>query len=194
MKTLDLNAQAKTVLSVCCKSQAAIDAQGKKTSDLILELYKAAVTSTEFKAACQSAELEYKLKQTKAGKPDNLPRCWSQAKSDLISADKAGIDVTKSSSVSEAKRDKIKANKAKTEATKTNAEKVAAGKSDDDATLSNNKLVQLAEKIATLSPMMQDAMMDAFLTQADQAIATMAATGDVVYSKAKDVTPASKVA
>lgn len=193
MKTLDLNAQAKATLTVCCRSQAAIDAQGKKTSDLILELFKAAGTATEFKGACSTAESEWKLKQNKAGKPDNLPRCWTQAKSDLLSADKAGIDITKVASVSQAKRDKIKANKAKVEATKTNAEKAEAAKSDDDVTLSNNKLVQLAEKLATLSPMMREAMLDGFLSQTDQAIATMSATGDVVYSKAKDVTELAKI-
>jgi hypothetical protein len=194
MTTLDLNAQAKTVLSICTRSQDAIDKQGKKTSDLILELFKAAGNGKDFKAACTTAEGDWKGKRVNAGKDDNLPRCWLQAKSDLVSADKAGIDVTKAVSVSAAKRDKIKANKAKADAVKTNAEKVEAGKSDDDATLSNNKLIQLAEKLETLSPLMREAMMDAFLTQADQAIATMAATGDVVYSKAKDVTPVSKVA
>jgi hypothetical protein len=129
-----------------------------------------------------------KAKQAKAGKDAVIPRCWVQAKSDLIGASKAGIEIADMASVSHAKREKIKANKAN-KSTKTGPEK-----SSDDVSLTNNKLILLAEQLTELNDTAREALLDSFIAQTANAVASMQATGDVAYSVAKRVQEVRKQA
>ena len=194
-----LSVHATSVLKACVVSQRAIDAQAVKTSDLILNLFKECLTASEFKTACTAAEGTYKAKQIKASKDDSLPRCWTQAKSDLIGAAKAGINVLEMASVSQAKREKIKVGKAKTEAAKQHAKTGKAEEDTSHTSSTSNKYIQLGEKLGTLSESMREAMLDAFLVQIDRATQASspefdAAMGDVQYKALKDVTPVAKTA
>ena len=205
MKTLNTEAKlnltnsATEVLKACATAQRAIDSHAVKTSDLILALYKECGNSVEFKLACTAAETTYKAKCIKAGNTDKLPRCWSQAKSDLIGADKAGVKVLEVASVSQAKREKIIAGKAKTEAAKQHAN---AGKPEEDTShtsSTSNKFIQLGEALEGLTPSAREAMLDSFLVMVGRASeasdpAFDAAMGDVQYKAAKDVTPAVNAA
>ena len=181
---------AKAVLKAAVNSQKLMDKQAVKISDKILELYKASESLQLFKQACQEAEGEYRTACAKAGTKDNLPRCWSQAKSDLVGAASAGIDVKSCASVSQAKRKKIEKNKEKVskEAAHANA---GPAKSEDDASLSNNKFVVLSELLGQLSESMQGVMMDTFIEQATKAVNTMSddaftqATGGATYTRVK---------
>ena len=196
---LDLTVAATSVLKACATAQRAMDGHVTKTSDLILALYKECGNSVEFKAACTAAETEYKAKCVKASKTDKLPRCWSQAKSDLIGADKAGVNVLDVASVSQAKREKILATKVKKEAAKQHAN---AGKAEEDTShtsSTSNKFVQLGEKLEGLSEVMREAMLDSFLAMVERAQDASdptfdAAMGDTKYKAAKDVTATTKVA
>lgn len=196
---LSLSVAATGVLKACVTAQRAIDGHAVKTSDLILALYKECGNSVEFKLACTSAESEYKAKCIKASKTDKLPRCWSQAKSDLIGADKVGVDVNSVSSVSQAKREKIVATKAKAIADKQHAN---TGKQEEDTshiTSTSNKFVQLGEALEGLSEAAREAMLDSFLVMVGRAHEASdptfdAAMGDTKYKAAKDVTSTTKVA
>ena len=196
---LNLTLAATGVLKACCTAQRAIDGHATKTSDLILNLFKECKNSVEFKLACTAAETEYKAKCTKAGKTDKLPRCWSQAKSDLIGADKAGVKVMEVASVSQAKREKIVATKAKKEADKQHAN---AGKQDEDTShtsSTSNKFIQLGEQLGELSESTREAMLDSFLAMVKRAQDATdetfnAAMGDVQYKAAKEVTDVAKSA
>lgn len=182
--------RAKAVLKAAVNSQKLIDKQAVKISDQILALYKESESLQLFKQACQEAEGAYRTACAKAGTKDNLPRCWSQAKSDLVGAASAGIDVKGCVSVSQAKRKKIEANKEKVskEAVHANA---GPAKAEDDASLSNNKFVVLSELLGQLSESMQGVMMDTFIEQATKAVNTMAddaftqATGGATYTRVK---------
>ena len=189
---LDLTVAATSVLKACLTAQRAIDGHAVKTSDLILNLYKECGNVVEFKAACTAAEADYKAKCLKASKVDKLPRCWSQAKSDLVAADKAGVNVMDVASVSQAKREKILAKKVKTEADKQHAN---AGKSDEDTahtSSTSNKFIQLGEALEGLSESTREAMLDSFLAMVTRATEASdptydAAMGDVKYQAAKEV-------
>ena len=184
--------QAKAVLREAVKSQARIEAQVVKISEQILNLYKMSTSAQEFKEACSGAETEYKTTCAKAGTSDNLPRCWTQAKSDIMGAVGAGIDVKACVSVSQAKRQKIEKNKEKVSKEKAHAN-AGPAKSEDDVSLSNNKFVVLSELLGQLSEEMQGIMMDTFIEQATKAVNTMSddaftqATGGATYTRVKQV-------
>lgn len=191
-----------TDFTKCLTAAVRADKAAMSVSDTLLGLFKEH-GSQEFGKQCTLAEAKYKAKCKKVGDDANLPRSWSQAKSDLNSAYKAGIDIDSCTSVAQAKRLKIEANKAiKEEANKANAPTKASAKSSSPslsvneqasgASKSNayiDKLELIAEALdeSGLSPSVIDALVDSFKAQVEKAISVDKATP--ATAKAKTAKP-----
>lgn len=152
-----------------------VETMGATVSGKLLNLFKEC-GSEEFEMLCTQAETDWKAKRAKGKADTTLPKCWTQAKSDIKGAVKAGVDVAACDTVSQAKRLKVAANKASKAAKPASAG--AKGSSvaqpitaptQDERTVSQAEV--LLEKLSLLSAELREAMIDSFIAQTDKAIA-----------------------
>lgn len=186
--------------SKCLTAAVNADKAAAKVSDTLLALFKAAGFEA-FDEHCQSAEAKHKAKEVKANREPLIPRSWTQAKSDLKAAHKAGVNIDECTSVSQAKNLKIKANaaaKAAADGAKADVKKPAKAKgagaptvSMADAAMVGDKATKMRAKLELLNDKLDasglsyetiEALLDSFSAQVDKAISVSKAADDVVQT------------
>lgn len=172
-----------------------VETMGNTVSQKLLELFKQGETVEAFNDVTEQAETDWKAKRAKAKESVTLPRCWSQAKSDIRGAVKAGVNVLECDTVSEAKRKKVALNKAnqlkvandddmQAPTRPLTAKAPSQGKSKPTSGKGESKLKQLHDALDGLSPEIQDALLDSFIQQAKKAH-DVASGASVAASKVK---------
>lgn len=151
-----------------------VETMGATVSGKLLALYKECNDAEAFDNACAVAETDWKAKRAKAKQDTRLPSCWSQAKSDIKGAVKAGVDVQAYDTVSSLKKAKIMANKQVSATAKgTGSVPASLPTGVDSLTMAQNKAGELLELLNAMPDTLRDAMLDSFIAQADKALQAM---------------------
>lgn len=160
------------VASAILSDAQRVETMGATVSGKLLNLFKEC-GAEEFDMVCTQAETDWKAKRAKGKADTSLPKCWTQAKSDIKGAVKAGVDVAACDTVSQAKRLKIAANKAAKPASAGakggNVVQPITAPTQAERTVSQAEV--LLEKLGQLSAELREAMIDSFIAQTEKAIA-----------------------